>query len=243
MTNDKEKFQEIAADWDHSHRYSPAPRHRRKIIMNWLNKIKFSDCLDAGCAQPYLLEEIVHRYHVKGYGCDISTKVIASNRNRLPQCEFLALDMASQPWPEGKQFDLVISSEVVEHIEDWQSAVKNLAQMAKRYLLITVPSGKVRPIDKMLGHYRHFQGDEIVAEIGKHGFKCLNVKKHGFPIHSLYKRLINAITPEKIYESFSGGKEYSFMQKIFSQILYLAFYIDYFFSTGNQLFILAERQP
>lgn len=239
---DKEKFKEIAATWNHSHKYSPAPRHRRNIILKLLDKISFTDVLDAGCAQPYLLQEIILRYSIKGYGCDISTKVIENNKVQLPNCEFHVIDLAKEAWPEQQQFDLVISSEVIEHIENWHDAVKHLAQMAKNYLLITVPSGKRRIIDKKLGHFRHYEGKELQAEIEKNGFECINIIKHGFPLHSLYKHLINFIAPDKIYDSFSGGKEYSFFQKIFCHGLYYLFYVNYLFRGGEQIIILAKRR-
>jgi SAM-dependent methyltransferase len=238
----KEKFKEVAASWDQSHKYSPAPRHRRNIILKLLDKLEFSECLDAGCAQPYLLNDISNRYKVKAYGCDISQKVIASNKKNFPNCDFMALDLASDTWIDGKQFDLVISSEVIEHIENWQSAVKNLVRMAKQYVLITVPSGKRRPIDYKLGHYRHYTGDELKAEIEKNGFEVISFIKHGFPMHSLYKRLINFIAPDKIYNAFSSERKYSLLQKIISQTLYYLFYINYFFNSGDQIFVLAKNK-
>jgi hypothetical protein len=242
MSPENDRFTEIAADWDHSHRYSPAPRHRRLYILNILDRIKFSDCLDAGCAQPYLLQDISDRYHVPGYGCDLSTQVVALNKERFPALHFEAINLAQDRWPGGKRFDLVVSSEVIEHIPDWQAALKNIAAMSKKYLLITVPSGNLRPIDRMLGHHRHYKGPELLVEIEKNGFKPLEVSRHGFPIHSLYKRAINLVAPEKLYASFSGGKKYSLFQRVFSHSLYALFFLNYFFKSGDQIFVLAERQ-
>jgi SAM-dependent methyltransferase len=232
---------EIAAEWDHAHRFSPAPRYRRRIILNWLDKLKFTECLDVGCAQPYLLSEIVEKYNVKGYGCDISTKVIAKNKKLFPHYDFWVLDIEQENMTNHKQFDMVVSSEVVEHIPNWKIAIKNLAHLSQRYLLITVPCGKIRPIDRMVGHRQHFAGPEIKAEIEKNGFKCIKVSKHGFPVHSLYKRLIN-ISPDTLYHSFQETKKYSFWQQCISHLLYIAFYVNDLFSSGEQLMILAQRE-
>lgn len=232
---------EIAADWDHAHRYSPAPRHRRKMIMSIIKKLKFSDCLDAGCAQPYLLQEVTHRFQVKGYGCDISKTVVQENQKSLPACEFKVLDLEKEKWPHEKQFDLVISSEVIEHIKEWKAALKNIAKMSKRYMLITVPGGKIRKIDRMVGHFCHFNGDELISQIESEGFTCVRFIRHGFPMHSIYKRLINFVAPEKMYGIFQGNK-YSSFQIIISNIIYYIFYLNYVFFTGSQLFVLAERK-
>ena len=45
----------VVAQWDDAHRYTPAPRHRRRLILDLLAGLDFADCLDAGCAQPFLL--------------------------------------------------------------------------------------------------------------------------------------------------------------------------------------------
>lgn len=233
---------DVAAGWDDMHRYSPAPRHRRKMILKILSKINFDTCLDAGCAQGYLLQQIIAKFpSVKGHGCDLSPLVIEDNKTRFPECTFNVVDIEKNTWPEPKQFDVVICTEVIEHISDWKSAVQHLANMSKHYLLVTVPGGKIRAIDKKVGHYRHFSGDDLVAEIETHGFSCEPIVRQGFPVHSLYKKLINAFAPEEIYAAFSGEKKYSFMQKSISNALYYLFHINYFFNRGEQIFILAKK--
>lgn len=204
-----------------------------------ISKLEIKDCLDVGCAQPYLLQEIVKHHNIAGYGCDLSDKVIATNREQMPHCQFMELNLECETWPQGRQFDLVTCSEVLEHINDWQSAVENLTKMTKKYLLITVPTGEVRPIDKMVGHYRHFQGSELVATLGNHNFTVHQLRRWGFPVHSLYKNLINNISAEKVYDSFSGG-DYTLSKKLIFAILYRLFYFNDFFNSGSQLILLAQ---
>lgn len=52
----------IAAQWDDSHWYTPTARHRRRLLLQIVANLGFRDVLDAGCAQPHLLQQIVHRY-------------------------------------------------------------------------------------------------------------------------------------------------------------------------------------
>lgn len=232
---------ELPAKWDDSQRYLPLPRHRRNIILRLLKKLSFKTILDAGCAQHYLLEMITQKFPVKGYGCDLSHQIIAANQQRAPHCEFKQLDLEKSTWG-NQQFDVVISSEVIEHIHDWQAAVKNLASMAKHYLLITVPGGRKRRVDEIVGHYRHFQGKELIAAIEAQGFTCERMIRHGFPMHSLYKRIINLIGPDDLYLSFHSGKQYSFFKKLLAHLLYFAFYVNHLFPIGDQLYILAKRK-
>src|SRR5262249_40350215 len=96
----------IVAAWDDAHRYTPAPRHRRRLILQMLHGLDFADCLDTGCAQPFLLQEIMQRHEVAGFGCDISDRVMAENQHILPEAEFHVVDLANQAWPNGRVFDL-----------------------------------------------------------------------------------------------------------------------------------------
>ena len=108
---------DAVASWDDAHRYTPAPRHRRRLLLQKMRELCFDDVLDAGCAQPFLLNEIVSRFNVSGFGCDVSESVLEQNRRIAPDCEFRALDLSSEVWPGGKTFDLVVCSEVLEHID------------------------------------------------------------------------------------------------------------------------------
>jgi len=222
-----------------SQRYLALPRHRRKIILNLLKSITFADCLDVGSAQPDLLDDIKQNFNINAYGCDISKEIVHNNKIKMPNAAFRILDIEHETWP-NKTFDVVICSEVIEHIINWQAAITHLTLMSKRYLLITVPSGKIRKTDRMVGHYRHYHGEELIACLNNHGFKCIKLRKHGFPVHSLYKIFINILQPEALYNAFHG-KKYTPVTKGFAHLVYLLFFMDYCFSSGNQLYILAER--
>src|SRR5438105_3002158 len=98
----------VVAAWDDAHRYTPAPRHRRRLVLKWVRGLQFADCLDAGCAQPYLLHEIVRQSGAKGFGCDISDQVVTANAGDPLGCTFRELDLTRETWPGGRRFDLVV---------------------------------------------------------------------------------------------------------------------------------------
>jgi hypothetical protein len=235
----KIELKNIAYAWQDVHRFSPAPRHRRRIILGILKKIEFNSCLDTGCAQPYLLEAISKR-NIQVFGCDISDRVIQANKKNFPAAQFEDVDISKEVYPQGKKFDLVISSEVIEHIKDWQQAIKNLTKMSDRYLLITVPSGKVHNIDKIIGHFRHYNYEDLKNEIENNSFHIIFYKSWGIPFHTVYKYLINTFGYKKIYKKFAY-KKYGIIEKIISSFLYFLFYFNDMFNSGLQLFILAEK--
>lgn len=234
-------YAEVAHKWGDLHKYSPATRHRRRLIMKLLNGLgEISNCLDVGCAQPFLIEEIQKRKNVRVAGCDISEKVILSNKKLYPNAEFFVMDVSNSK-PDGKQYDLVICSEVLEHIDNWRTALQNISLLSRRWLIVTVPCGKVHPIDKYVGHIRHFQGDDIVNALTEFGFFTARVFRWGFPFHSLYKLLSNGIAPNKIYKSFAEER-YGIGKRFISMLLYWLFYGNDFFNFGSQFIALMGKK-
>ena len=232
-------YNEVVGQWDEVHHYSPAPRHRRRLIFDLIKKLSFNSCLDVGCAQPYLLEAL-SKGDKQLFGCDISEKVMIDNRTKFSKATFEVVDISKDTFPGNKTFDLVVSSEVLEHIDDWRSAVKNLSLMTKKYLLITVPGGKYRTMDRIIGHFRHFKVNELSQEVEKNGLKVTLTRRWGFPFHTFYQFAINAVAPEKMYESFGCGK-LTFSKRVIYSILYALFFINDLFPTGNQIILLAEK--
>lgn len=233
-------YDDVVVQWADAHRYSPAPRHRRRIIAQVIRDLDFRNCLDIGCAQPFLIEEILRTKSVSVAGCDISETVILSNKSRLPGVDFFVADI-SRPLTHEREYDLVVCSEVLEHVDDWHLAVKNISALSRRWLLITVPRGRVYPIDQKVGHLRHFEGEELLAELARKGFYPLKVRRWGFPVHSAYKYLINGFFRDKIYKNFSEGS-YGVWQKIVAQVIYGLFFFNSPFNQGSQLIVLLEKR-
>jgi SAM-dependent methyltransferase len=230
----------VVAHWDDAHRYTPAPRHRRRLILGMLRGLDFKDCLDAGCAQPFLLRALIERYRVAGFGCDVSDRVMEENRQALPDCTFEVLDLTRETWPGGRRFDLVVCSEVLEHLHDWKAAVANLARMAGKELLVTVPSGPIRAMDRMVGHVQHFEGPELCAALEEQGCLIQRVRYWGFPLHTLYKTSISVFSPAAVYSAFSGGERYGLGKRLLSHLLYGLFHVNDLFNAGYQLFVQAK---
>ena len=80
--------------WHDSHLYEPAPRWRRRIIRNIVKKMNVKTCLEAGCAQPFLMLDL-KTMGIKMTGCDISVPVIEDNAKIYTDMDFFVTDLCS----------------------------------------------------------------------------------------------------------------------------------------------------
>jgi SAM-dependent methyltransferase len=212
-------------------------------MVSWLKGLQYQSLLDAGCAHADFLRTIAPTQpQVQFYGCDICKELMEHNSATISGIQFATVDLSKEPFPNVSSFDLVVTSEVLEHIEHWQVALQNLMRHSKRYLLVTVPAGKRYAIDQRIGHFRHYTIEDVKAVVEEGGFRVIRAQYWGFPFHALYKWAINAFAPELIYEAF-GEKPYGPLKKAFCHALYALFFLnDLFPSKGGQLLLLAERQ-
>ena len=105
--------------------------------------------LDIGCGQGSLLAELKLEFpYIELCGVDISKTGVELAQKRVPEGQFWVIDVAREVL--NKKCDLVICSEVLEHIVDDTAAIRNLRQMTGKYLLISTPQGKMREFRKRL---------------------------------------------------------------------------------------------
>ena len=225
--------------------HSPAPRHRRRIICKIISKLEFTACLDVGCAQPFLLLDMNNAIKtppvgMQLFGCDISQPVIDENSEKYKNIKFFQSDI-SEKMKIDTSYDLVVCSEVIEHIKNDGLAIKNLCLLSANYLLLSVPIGKYFKSDEKIGHFRHYSLEQLDEELNKNGFEIVLCKKWGFPFHNLYKYAINYALTQNTYKKYSSSK-YGFTEKLVSNILYILFFINDLFSSGHNLFVLAKKK-
>jgi SAM-dependent methyltransferase len=213
-------YDDAWGEWNDMIAYSPAPRIRRDKVISWLRKVSFKSLLDVGCGNGEFLREVNRVIpEVSLAGADISQAVIKQNRTRMPDMEFLTLDLDNASLP--KKFDVVVCMEVVEHCADYRKAIKRLAEMTDKRLFITVPCGPLFEIDRRVGHTRHFTAEEIENALKDSGFKDIKIQRWGFPFFNIYKYAINMF-PNRMSESFLSSR-YGLKQKIVASAVYASF--------------------
>jgi methionine biosynthesis protein MetW len=97
-----------------------------------------SRVLDVGCGDGSLLIHLESARHTKGLGLDISEVAVAHARGRGVRCE--VADVTSQSFVLPQGFDVVIISEVLEHIPDPESLLSKVRDAGVARLIVTVPN-------------------------------------------------------------------------------------------------------
>lgn len=223
--------------WNDFFRYNPASRHRRRIIRRLISGLPFRSVLDAGCGNGELLHDLFHskREGLRLKGFDLNHAEPPALLRKLG-ADYEPLNVETAALPE--RFDLVIAAEMVEHTRDDATAMRHLAAMASRWILITVPSGRVYPSDQAMGHVRHYSRESLRTLAESAGFRTVSCFAWGWPFHSLYRHGLNMATDD-VLKGF-GQEKYSAAQKLLCELLYLLFFANALWG-GQQLFYLGER--
>ncbi|MEC4684611.1 MAG: class I SAM-dependent methyltransferase [Nitrospirota bacterium] len=172
-------------------------RFRRKydVLQRKLGSYKNKTCLkvlDVGCHTGdmfFFLKDIASELH----GLDVNANALKVARNRYDAKTTLCNLRAPLPYKEN-YFDVVIASEIIEHIPDTDAFLDNLYRVMKPggYLMLTTPNintihNRLRipfglyPLHmshrqpypdnpKDIGHIRFFNATVLRSQLHEHGF-------------------------------------------------------------------------
>jgi predicted TPR repeat methyltransferase len=199
--------------------------------------------VDLGCGNGVLLEEIRRRHpRPRLSGIDLSEAQIALNRQRDPSIEWIAADAQQSPaLAIHDRFDLVVTSEVVEHLDDAASFLRNAARLAAPHrgrLILTTQSGTISETERRVGHVHHFSRAEMQELLERAGWKPIRIWNEGFPFHNLSKWFAGR-NADAIMRRFDSGA-YGRMERLACWMLRTAFVLNSR-SRGAQLYAVAVR--
>jgi 2-polyprenyl-3-methyl-5-hydroxy-6-metoxy-1,4-benzoquinol methylase len=139
--------------------------------------------LDVGCGEGVLTYRWAQRLGDRSVvGTDLEDPKLRAqwDMRRRPNLEFRATAAERLPFADG-EFDLAAAIEVLEHVEDPERAVAEMARVARRYLLVSVPreplwralnvarGAYLRELGNTPGHVNHFSRRGFAALLSRQG--------------------------------------------------------------------------
>jgi 2-polyprenyl-3-methyl-5-hydroxy-6-metoxy-1,4-benzoquinol methylase len=214
-----------------------------EILLEWLSGRGRLKILNAGCGSGELSLLLASRGH-EVVGIDPGEEYIQLAReragDRVPNCKFVVSSIEDYRW--ASDFDAVISTDVLEHIEGDKNAFNCLANLVRPggHILITVPAGQwlFGYHDEQLGHYRRYSATtarHMVSET----CRVQRVRYFGttlIPVCLLYSQWLRK--PYPVAEV--GGNKRSLVSRILNTLLTLEKRIH--FPLGTSLLLCAERK-
>jgi SAM-dependent methyltransferase len=195
-------------------------RWRNRVLSALLSTLPMPGrILDAGCGYGHTMAALQRRYPSSMIdGCDIVAENIRrctelAQRTDMRSERIWVCDLELEPIPT--QYDLVVCMEVLEHIDRWQMAVRNLVEALSPngHLLIMTPAAgpyqaanqglrrfnRVRPDDRQGKGQAHVREGFTLAEL-RAGLEAAGLEirlgSHGFgPIAMWWHTVFELVRP------------------------------------------------
>jgi SAM-dependent methyltransferase len=144
-----------------------------------------SSILDIGCGEAVLTSQWAERLGTgRVVGVDLDDPKLAAEwavRGGRPNLELRTLDVTGGLPYADNEFDLVCATEVLEHVPGPEQVVAEMARVASRHLLVSVPHeplwrmlnvdrcAYVRDLGNTPGHINHWTKRGFVRMLSRHG--------------------------------------------------------------------------
>ncbi len=140
--------------------------------------------LDVGCGEGVLTHKWAQQLgpdkRVVGIDLDDPHLHALWERRQAPNLEYRVMKAEAMPFADG-EFDMASAIEVLEHVPDPEHTVAEMARVAQRWILVSVPREPLwrglnlargaywKDLGNTPGHLNHWSKRSFVSLLGRHG--------------------------------------------------------------------------
>ncbi|RJR16740.1 MAG: class I SAM-dependent methyltransferase [Nitrospiraceae bacterium] len=150
-----------------------------ETLFSCVKDLQVMSVLDAGCGEGFVLSEFRNRnVGVQLEGVDFSEAALNMGRKMFPYLNLKKENIYNLPYKDNS-FDLVICTEVMEHLETPRKVLDEIMRVSKKYCLFSVPNEPFFMISNFLRgknltrwgndieHIHHWSSSAFKALIGE----------------------------------------------------------------------------
>ena len=158
-----------------------------KNITELYLSIQAESVFDGGCGEGFILDTLNKARPVKScFAIDVDPVEVRDASRNLPFCKVRQGSLYQIPFNDNS-FDLVICSEVLEHLKDPGKSLKELHRVSRKYAILSVPR---EPMWRLMniarfsywpalgntpGHVNHWNKSSFIKLAGEY-FKVLEIR-------------------------------------------------------------------
>ncbi len=180
----------------------PMPRYllRCWVVKQLIRKLQPRDFIEIGAATGDIAKWMSDR-QIGGTAVEISPDALNMLQARLAGTQRVKI-FSQDARHLREEADLLLSMEVLEHIQDDQAALANWFDLIRPggHLLLSVPAHQrlFSAEDEMAGHYRRYEKRELQQKLRAAGFERSHILSYGFPLGILLKQLRTLLAKKKL---------------------------------------------
>lgn len=206
--------------------------------------------LDVGCGDAYFISQLANKMRlVQFHGVDHELKPAEISEHSADN-----LRLHSQLDASESNFDLILFMDVIEHVEDDQSLVREYLHKSVpgAYLLFTVPAYQslFSDHDRTLRHFRRYNKTQLKSLMDKLDLEVLECSYFflSLLVPRFVQKLLGSTSKDSKVEGIGAWSQGPLLTRLISSCLYLDFLVCYFLSKlgvqlpGLSLYLLARRR-